>query len=117
MSRIDGAPSARPRPSLIPGSSSGRSPDQRALAYPLPLVLDRSRAPRYRLVNVGDEELGWVRLRVDGPGVMPLSPPLRLDPGRSREVVVHSADPERNVRLQVSWRRPNGQSYLWSFVL
>jgi len=79
----------------------------------VPFRIDRSRAPRYRLVNESAEPLRWVRVEMDGPGVVaaPLTP--RLDPGSSLEVRVGGRDLARSSRLVVRWLRPNGEEYLW----
>ena len=82
-------------------------------AYPVPFRVDRSRAPALRLVNVSREILCWVRVEMDGPGVASARLTPRLDPGAALVVDVRGRDLERDSRLIVRWRRPNGEEYLW----
>lgn len=82
-------------------------------AYPVPFRVDRSRAPRYRLINESGEPLRWIRIEMEGPGVVNAGLTPRLDPGGAIELVVRGEDLARDSRLQVRWLRPNGEEYLW----
>ena len=81
-------------------------------AYRVPLRVDRSHAPTYRLVNVSDERLTDLRVTLLGSGVLLPISTLRLAPGMALTVVVHETDPTTSV-LIVRWFRPNGEEYLW----
>ncbi len=83
-------------------------------AYPVPFRVDRTRAPRLRLVNVSPEPLRWVRVEMDGPGVASARLTPRLEPGDALQVLVRGRDLQRDSRLCVRWLRPNGEEYLWA---
>jgi len=85
-------------------------------AYPVPFRIDRSRAPRYRLVNASAERLRWVRIEMDGPGVASARLTPRLEPGGAVEVMVRGPDLAERSRLCVRWLRPNGEEYLWAIA-
>lgn len=81
-------------------------------AYRVPLRVDRTHAPAYRLVNVSDERLSGLRVTLLGSGrLVPISS-LRLSPGTALTVVVHDTDARTSV-LIVRWFRPNGEEFLW----
>ena len=86
-------------------------------AYPVPFAVDRSAAPRMRIVNTSRETLRWVRLEMHGPGLAssPLTP--CLGPGAALEVLTRGADLARASRLCVRWLRPNGEEYVWGIAL
>lgn len=84
-----------------------------ALAYPVPLRLDRSRAPRFRLANVGAEPLRAVTLSLLGSGLLLPCSPKGLPPGESLEFTLRAEDPARNTIVVVRWFRPSGEQYLW----
>lgn len=85
-------------------------------AYPVPFRIDRSRAPRYRLVNASAEPLRWVRIELVGPGIATARPTPRLEPGAALDVLVRGPDLARDSRLCVRWLRPNGEEYLWGIA-
>lgn len=85
-------------------------------AYPVPFLVDRSHAPRYRLVNSSAEPLRWVRVEMDGPGVASTRLTPRLDPGDALEVLVRGPDLAQDSRLRVRWLRPTGEEYLWAIA-
>ncbi|GAB3607121.1 hypothetical protein GCM10027413_25300 [Conyzicola nivalis] len=84
------------------------------LAYRVPFIVDRSRAPvRYYLVNRSAETLDGMRLAVLGSGLLlPLSQS-RLLPGAVLGFAVRGHDLARNSVVIVRWFRPNGDEYLW----
>lgn len=90
---------------------------RRPEAYRVPFIVDVGAALRHRvvrrLVNISDEPLRWVRVELDGPGVVvaPLTP--RLEPDGAIDVHVLGGDLARDTRLCVRWLRPNGEEYLW----
>lgn len=85
-------------------------------AYRVPFGVDRSGAPRYRLVNRGPHPIRWVRVELDGPGVVsaPLTP--RLGPGETLEIAVRGARLAESSRLLVRWLRDDGEEYLWAMA-
>lgn len=84
--------------------------------YRVPFVFERERAPRYRLVNVGAEQLRGVSLYLRGPGVMTAVPTRPLAPGEGVEIMVRGDDLGRDTSVFVAWLRPNGDDYLWRVV-
>lgn len=82
-------------------------------AYAVPIRVDRSRAPRYRLVNVGHEPITGMTFSLLGSGVMTSSAPITLAVGGATEVVIHGNDLARRTVLVVRWFRPGGEEYLW----
>ncbi|OJX70117.1 MAG: hypothetical protein BGO95_03640 [Micrococcales bacterium 73-13] len=86
-------------------------------AYPVPFAIDRSRAPRLRIVNTSGEALRWIRVEMRGPGLAmaPLTP--RLRPGAALDVLMRGDDLGRRSRVCVRWLRPNGEEYLWGVAL
>ncbi len=85
-------------------------------AYPVPFRVDRSHAPRYRLVNASAESLRWIRVEMDGPGVATARLTPRLEPGSAIDVLVRGQDLAHDSRLCVRWLRPNGEEYLWGIA-
>jgi hypothetical protein len=81
--------------------------------YRVPFLFDRSRAPLYRLVNVGGERLRGVTVTLLGSGVMPALAPTTLDPTRSIELTIRGEDLPRESNLVIRWLRPSGEDYLW----
>jgi hypothetical protein len=79
----------------------------------VPFVFDRSRAPVYRLVNVGSERLRGVTMSLLGPGLMSPVMPGALEPTEAIEVQVRGRHLDRDAVLQVRWLRPDGADYLW----
>ncbi|RFA09678.1 hypothetical protein B7R54_10975 [Subtercola boreus] len=82
-------------------------------AYAVPLRVDRSRAPLYRLANVGHEPLEGLTFSLLGSGVMNTGTPRRLDVGATLEVTIRGEDLARRSVLVVRWFRPTGEEYLW----
>lgn len=84
------------------------------LAYRVPFVVDRSRAPvRYYLVNRSSETLASVRLSLLGSGLLlPISRSSML-PGSLLGFAVRGPNIARNAVVIVRWFRPNGDEYLW----
>jgi hypothetical protein len=81
--------------------------------YRVPFLFDRSRAPRYRLVNMSAERVRGVTLSLAGPGVMASSTPRALAPAESLDVTVRGDDLAVATTLIVRWVRPDGADYLW----
>jgi hypothetical protein len=79
----------------------------------VPFVFDRSRAPVYRLVNVGSERLRGVTVALLGRGLMSPVMPGALGPNEAIELQVRGRDLARDAVLQVRWLRPDGADYLW----
>ena len=84
------------------------------LAYRVPFVVDRSRAPyRYYLVNRSSETLDSVRLSVLGSGLLLPVSQSRVLPGALLGFAVRGPNLARNSVVVVRWFRPNGDEYLW----
>lgn len=84
------------------------------LAYRVPFVVDRSRAPfRYYLVNLSSERLDSVRLTLLGSGAMLPVNSRRVLPGGVTAFSPAGHDLSRNSVVIVRWFRPNGEEYLW----
>ena len=84
------------------------------LAYRVPFVVDRSRAPfRYYLVNRSAETLDSVRLSLLGSGLMLPISTRRVLPGGIVAFSAQGHDQSRNSVVIVRWFRPNGDEYLW----
>ena len=84
------------------------------LAYRVPFVVDRSRAPvRYHLINRSPEALDSVRIAVLGSGLLLPISQSRVLPGAVVAFAVRGADLARTTVLVVRWFRPNGDEYLW----
>ena len=81
--------------------------------YRVPFLFDRSRAPVYRLVNVGSEELRGVTITLLGSGLMSPVMPGVLRPGASVELHVRGEHLARDATLVVRWLRTTGEDYLW----
>jgi hypothetical protein len=81
--------------------------------YRVPFLFDRSRAPLYRLVNVGSEPVRGVTLTLIGAGMMPAVAPLTLEPSEAVELVIRGDDLARATSLQFRWLRPSGEEFLW----
>jgi hypothetical protein len=81
--------------------------------YRVPFLFDRSRAPSYRLVNIGPEELRGVTLSLVGAGMISPVMPGTLKPSEAIEVHVRGPDLARDAMLVVRWLRPSGEDYLW----
>ncbi len=81
--------------------------------YRVPFLFDRSRAPLYRLVNVGPERLRGVTLTLVGAGMMPANDPAALDPSEALEVTIRGEHLERASAVVVRWLRPSGEDYVW----
>lgn len=81
--------------------------------YRVPFLFDRSRAPVYRLVNIGPERLRGVTAALSGPGVMPAITPLTLDPSDSVQLLIRGEDLARASTLHIRWLRPSGEEFLW----
>ena len=82
----------------------------------MPFRFDRSRAPSYRLVNVGDETLRGVSAALNGPGLMPAQYPSTLRPQEALELVIRGEDLARETSLTVAWTRADGCEFLWRVV-
>ena len=84
------------------------------LAYRVPFVVDRSRAPvRYYLVNRSSETLDSVRLAVLGSGLLLPTTQSRVLPGGLLGFAVRGSNLARTTVVIVRWFRPNGDEYLW----
>jgi hypothetical protein len=81
--------------------------------YRVPFFFDRSRAPVYRLVNVGSEPLRGVTLTLLGAGVMPAGIPVALGPTEAIELTIRGDHLERASSIVVRWLRPSGEDYVW----
>lgn len=81
--------------------------------YRVPFAFDRSRAPRYRLLNRGVETVRGVTAILVGSGVMPAPLPRSLAPGDALDLDIRGEDLARDTTLVVRWLRPNGEEYLW----
>lgn len=81
--------------------------------YRVPFVLDRSRAPVYRLTNISSERLRGVTVLLHGPGVLTFSPPGVLAPTQSLTFTVRGTDLTTATTVVVRWLRPLGEDYLW----
>ncbi|CAN5356084.1 hypothetical protein BH09ACT6_BH09ACT6_00750 [soil metagenome] len=86
---------------------------QREPAYAVPLQVDRSRAPTYRVVNVGHERLLGLTFCLLGSGVTPASAPRVLDVGAATDILIRGDDLARRTVLLIRWFRPSGEEYLW----
>ncbi len=86
-------------------------------AYPVPFHLDRHAAPVLRLVNHSTETVRWVRIELDGPGVIASTITPRLLPGDGIDLRVRGADPARETRVVVRWLRDDDTQYLWGVPL
>jgi hypothetical protein len=84
--------------------------------YRVPFRFDRSRAPSYRLVNVGGETLRGVSVALSGPGLMPALYPSTLRPREALVLVIRGEDLARESSLTVAWTRADGREYLWRVV-
>ncbi|WP_216363669.1 hypothetical protein [Subtercola boreus] len=82
-------------------------------AYAVPLRVDRTAAPVYRIVNVGHERLVGLTFCLLGSGVMNTGTPRPLDVGGVLEVIIRGEDLARRSVLVVRWFRPTGEEYLW----
>lgn len=82
-------------------------------AYAVPLSIDRSRAPRHKLVNVGSEPLRAVTLTLLGSGLMLPGGPKTLHPGQTLDFTLRGDDLARSAVVVVRWFRPSGEQYLW----
>lgn len=82
-------------------------------AYAVPLRVDRTRAPLYRLVNTSAEELVGLTFCLLGSGVMKTSMPQNLAAGEAADVTIRGDDLARRTVLVVRWFRPTHQEYLW----
>ena len=84
------------------------------LAYRVPFVVDRSRAPvRYYLVNRSSETLDGLRLAALGSGMLLPITQSRVLPGGLLGFAVVGHDLARSTVVIVRWFRPNGDEYLW----
>jgi hypothetical protein len=81
--------------------------------YRVPFLFDRTRAPVYRLVNVGGEPLRGVTVALLGAGLMSPVMPGSLAPTESLEIRVRGEHLARDGLLLVRWLRPTGEDYLW----
>jgi hypothetical protein len=84
--------------------------------YRVPFRFDRSRAPSYRLVNIGGETLRGVSAVLNGPGLMPALYPITLRPQEALELVIRGEDLGLATALVIRWLRPGGEEYLWRVV-
>ncbi|HEU4849687.1 MAG TPA: hypothetical protein VFS93_04680 [Terrimesophilobacter sp.] len=87
--------------------------DRPTVAYAVPFWIDRSRAPRYELTNVGSEPVRAITLTLLGSGLMLSNAPRRLLPGQSLRFTVRVDNAARNTIVVVRWFRPSGEQYLW----
>ena len=82
----------------------------------MPFRFDRSRAPCYRLVNIGGETLRGVSVALCGPGLMPALHPQTLRPHDALDLVIRGEDLARESSLTIAWTRSDGRGYLWRVV-
>jgi hypothetical protein len=82
-------------------------------AYPVPLRVDRSRAPHFGLTNVSSEALRGVTLTLLGSGLLLSAPVEGLLPGQTLRFTLRADNPARNTIVVVRWFRPSGVQYLW----
>jgi hypothetical protein len=82
-------------------------------SYRVPFLFDRTRAPTYRLVNVGSERLRGVTVALLGAGLMSPVMPGALEPTEAIELHVRGEHLERHAMLLVRWLRPDGSDWLW----
>ncbi|MCU1424550.1 MAG: hypothetical protein JWM51_841 [Microbacteriaceae bacterium] len=91
------------------------------IAYRVPFVVDRSRAPhRYRLVNRSTEPLDAVHIMVLRSGATLPMNTRRLPPGKALNFAGSGHRPGHAALFDiviVRWFRPNGEEYLWRVVL
>lgn len=83
------------------------------LAYRVPFVVDRLRAPRFELHNLGDERLRSINLTLLGSGRLLWGLPTALSPRESLHFAVQGEDIARDCILLVRWFRPSDDEYLW----
>ena len=81
--------------------------------YRVPFLFDRTRAPTYRLVNVGPERLRGVTVALLGTGLMSPVMPGALEPTEAIELKVRGERLARDALLVVRWVRPDGSDWLW----
>jgi hypothetical protein len=88
------------------------------IAYRVPFVVDRSRAPyRYRILNRSTEMLDAMHIMVLRSGAtLPMST-RRLPPGTALTFAPAADRVGRSDVVVVRWFRPNGDEYLWRVVL
>lgn len=82
-------------------------------AYPVPFIVDRVEAPRFRLTNVSGETVRAITLTLLGAGLMLSNTPNQLAPGQTLEFTVRGEDLARSTVVVVRWFRPSGEQYLW----
>jgi len=85
------------------------------LAYRVPFVVDRSRAPWYVLHNRGTERIRGVTLSMLGSGRLLWGLPTALEPDDHLRFRVHGDEIARDSVLLVRWFRPTDEEYLWRF--
>jgi hypothetical protein len=99
---------------LCPGRGSDAVPSVGDVdPYRVPFLFDRTRAPVYRLVNVGPERLRGVTVSLVGAGLMSPVMPGALEPSAAIELRVRGENLARDGVLVVRWLRPSGEDYLW----
>ncbi len=81
--------------------------------YRVPFLFDRSRAPDFRLMNIGGERLRGVSVALTGSGMMSPVIPGSLDPEEAIELRIRGGRLALESTLIVRWVRPNGEDYLW----
>ncbi len=106
------APEAH-RSTVMPGISEAAPSVRGVEPYRVPFLFDRSRAPIYRLVNVGSETVRGVTVTLIGAGVMPANQPIALAPTEALEVVIRGHDLARSSAIVVRWLRESGEDYVW----
>lgn len=86
------------------------------LAYRVPWYVDRSDETHPLVVNGGSEPVDFVRVFCDDmlPGDHDLHG--RVDPGHFFEVCLCGADLDA-VIVTLCWFRPDGDEYVWRFVV
>ncbi len=89
---------------------------RRVESYPVPVALDRTRAPRFRLINIGPERLRAVTVMLAGPGRLATGPPVSMRPGERLEFTVSGEHLEVASSLVVRWLRSDGGEYVWRAV-
>lgn len=96
-----------------PHRSDSRPP--RPAAYRVPFRVDRSSAPWFRLVNVGEAPVRGVTLtELDAHGgIVAATSPSRLLPGQSVPFSLRSRNPHIGSVVVVRWFRLDGAEFVW----
>lgn len=85
------------------------------LAYAVPFVVrHRDGDAHVTVVNVGADDVPWLRIDLVGPGLMAPLAPGRMIAGEVVELRVAGADLARGTKLQLTWMRIDGAGpFVW----